>query len=150
MSSLKSELKQLVAYEIGIRVDDAREATNRGVAVLEGRNVALTDGAAAVSMLRDNIRKDVEEGKFTEETAQHVNRYIERCANALQTMAMQAEQQRLVQLGRAQGLAHTVELLKNVIEDEKKKRNAVPEDSVKTQRIAEDTAEVEVSLGSNT
>jgi len=121
MSILKSELKQLVTHEIGVRVDDALEAAKRDLSVIEGRQAAFADGAKAVEDLLTAVTKDVDDGKFELETAEHVKRYVMRSAEALKNLSHQAMNLRIAQTGKVQGFDHTVKLLANMIEDEKKK-----------------------------
>lgn len=162
MSLLKSELKQLVAHEIGVRMDDAREAIHRDAAVLEGKQNGLNEGAKAVEALCASVDKDVEDGKMDLEQATLVKRYLVRGVHALQTMAQQIGNQRITAAGRAQGVEHGIALLKGVIDEEKKKavllqaaaaaaatesagNGATSEDhthvSIKAQRLAEEQAE---------
>lgn len=159
MSVFKSELKQLITHEIGVRVDDALEAAKKDLAIFEGRQVAFADGSKAAEALLTFVDKDVEEGKFDLHVAEHVKRYLTRCSNALQNLSQQAAQHRMAQTGKVSGLDHTVKLLQNIIEDEKKKASqlqaipsadpspgdgsrpaAIPLVSIKTQRLAEEAA----------
>jgi len=125
MSLLKSEIKYAVTTEVGNRVDDALEAAKRDLSVLEGRKAAFHDGARAVEALMAIVDKDVEEGKFDLVTAEIVKRYVGRCMNALQNMAMQGQNFLLAQAGKIQGMEHSVALLKSIVDDEKRKMDAL-------------------------
>ena len=162
MSVLKSELKQLVTHEIGVRVEDALEASKKELAVLEGRQAAFFDGSKAVEALLKAVDADLNEGKYETDVAEHIKRYLVRGVNALQNLSTQAMQHRLAQTGKVQGFDHTVRLLQNIIDEEKKKAAvaaaaapvaassgegqgsdrpaAVPLLSIKAQRLAEEEA----------
>lgn len=165
MSVLKSELKQLVTHEIGVRIEDALEAAKKELAVLEGRQNAFLDGSKAVEALLKSVDADLSEGKYEVAVAEHVKRYLVRGVNALQNLSTQAMQHRLAQTGKVQGFDHTVRLLQNLIDEEKRKAvlaavpspvtavsaegaplgvdrpAAIPLVSIKAQRLAEAAAE---------
>lgn len=163
MSVLKSELKQLVTHEIGVRVEDAKEAAQKELHALEGKQAAFLEGSKAVEALMVGIDKDVSEEKYGLEVAEVAKRYMTRAVNALQNLSMQASQLRVAQSGKVQGFEHTVKLLSNLIEQEKAKAAAlqtVPEAappgdrdrpaglrpvSIKAQRLAEEAAAKETS-----
>lgn len=125
MSVLKSELKQLVTHEVGERVEDAFEAAKRDLLLLEGRHVAMLDGSKAVDMLLEVVDKDVQDGVYDLPTATIVKRFLQRGSVALQNLAQQAANLRLVQTGKTQGFEHAVKLLQNIIEAEKAKAAAL-------------------------
>lgn len=155
MTILKSELKQLITHEIGLRVDDALESAKKDVSSLEGKQAAFLESAKAVEALTASVDKDVGEEKYGIETAEVVKRYIMRGFHALQNLSAQASQLRIAQSGKVQGFEHTVKLLSNIIEQEKAKLAALkaaelgpplePRDrpagvrpvSIKEQRLAE-------------
>jgi len=160
MSVLKSELKQLVTHEVGVRVEDALEAAKADVRLLEGRQSAFADGAKAAEGLLAVVDQDLTAELFDLPTATHIKKYVGRCVFALQNLAQQAANQRMAQTGKVQGFQHTVDLLKNMIEAEKAKAAAIaaaesappPEtprervegtrpSSLKELRLAEDAAE---------
>jgi len=159
MSVLKSELKQLVITEVGVRVEDALEAAKADVRLLEGRQSAFTDGAKAAEALLTIVDQDLAADLFDIPTAAHIKKYVGRCVFALQNLTQQAANQRIAQTGKVQGLQHTVDLLKNIIDAEKAKVEAItvsessppPETpkervegtrplSLKEQRLAEEAA----------
>jgi hypothetical protein len=160
MSVLKSELKQLVTHEIGVRVEDAMEGAKKELAILEGRQAAFLDGSKAVEALLKSVDVDLNEGKYEVAVAEHVKRYLVRGVNALQNLSTQAMQHRLAQTGKVQAFDHTVRLLQNLVEEEKRKIAAasppavvpppvdgearpatIPLVSIKAQRLAEEVAQ---------
>jgi hypothetical protein len=125
MRALKSELKQLVTHEIGVRVDDQLEAAKREQAVLEGRQAAFLEGAKTAEMLLGYVDKDIDEEKMDLPTAEHVKRFLVRTSHALNNLAAQASNFRIAQTGKVQGLEQTVTLLKGMIDAEKVKAEAL-------------------------
>lgn len=160
-SILKTELKQLVTYEIGARVEDSFEEAKRGLAIFEGRQTAMLDGASALEKLLAFVDTDVTDGKMDLPTADVVKRYVMRGVNALQSLAQQAANLRLTQTGKIAGLEQTVALLKNMADAETAKlaqlKSVIAEPppqeeggprevgtrpySIKEQRLAEELAE---------
>jgi hypothetical protein len=159
VSTLKSELKQLVTHEIGVRVEDSLESAKRDLHALEGRVTAFTDGAKTVEAMLAHVDKDIEEGKMDLPTAEHAKRYLVRSVNALTNLAQQAVNYRIAQAGKVAGIEGTMVMLKNMIDSEKTKVEALlaaasappvenPRDrpvgvapvSIKAQRLAEEAA----------
>lgn len=166
MSLLKSELKQQVTTEVGVRVEDALDSAKNELIVLEARKVAFHEGARTIEALMAHVDKDLEEEKFDPPTALLIKRYIERGVHALQNMSQLAQNFMVAQSGRVQGLKQTVDLLKAIVDDEAKKIEQVkaamaaqtssgpvglrpdgvrPALSIKEQRLAEEAAEAPVS-----
>lgn len=125
MSVLKSELKQLVTHEVGVKIDDVLEAARRDYVMLEGRQTAFQDGSKAPEALMVSVDKDVEEGKYDLKTAEIVKRYLSRCSNALQNLSVQAANMRIAQGGKVQGFEQTIAVLKAILDAEKSKVEAV-------------------------
>lgn len=125
MSVLKSELKQMVAHEVGVRVEDALDAAKRDLSALEGRQGAFADGSKACEAMLAAVDKDIEDGKYDLAAAEHVKRYVLRCGHALNNLAMNASNLRIAQTGKVQAFQHTVSLLQNMVEVEKAKAAAL-------------------------
>jgi hypothetical protein len=119
VSVLKSELKQLVTHEIGVRVDDALEGAKREQHALEGRQVAFAEGAKAVEVLLAHVDKDVTEEKYDLATADLIKKYVVRSIQVLQGLAAQGTNLMLAQAGKVQAFAHTVTLLNGMLAAEK-------------------------------
>lgn len=161
MSVLKSELKMLVTHEVGVRVDDSLEVAKKDLAMLEGRQTGFADGAKAVETLLTHVDKDVTEEKLDVDTATKVKLYVTRAVHALNNLAQQVSNQRIAQTGKVQGLEQTVALLKNMVDAERAKTEALqtaeataaptnpreraegarPAASIKELRLAEEVAE---------
>ena len=125
MSVLKSELKQLVTLEVGIRVDDALEAALKELSVLEGRQTAFQEGAKNLEALISVVDLDLDAGLFDIPTAGHIKKYMNRCVLSLQNAGQNAMNQRIAQTGAVRGFQHTVELLKGMVAAEKAKTAAL-------------------------
>lgn len=125
MSVLKSELKQLVTHEVGVRVEDALEAAKRDLSVLEGRQGAFADGSRALEALLVSVDKDIEEEKYDAGVGEHVKRYVLRCVHAMGNLATNAANLRIAQTGKVQGFAQTIALLQNMMDAEKAKAAAI-------------------------
>lgn len=165
MSVLKSELKMMVTHEVGVRVDDSLEVAKKDLAMLEGRQTGFADGAKAVETLLVHVDKDVNEEKLDVDTATKVKLYVTRAVHALNNLAQQTANQRIAQTGKVQGLEQTVTLLKNMVEQERAKAEALkesetapppanpreraegarPAPSLKEQRLAEEAAELKAA-----
>jgi hypothetical protein len=138
MSVLKSEMKQMVTHEVGVRVEDALEAAKKELSLLEGRQSAFADGAKSLEALLGLVDKDIEETKYDAAVGEHVKRYILRSVHALNNLAANAANLRIAQTGKVQAYTQTISLLQNMIEAEKAKAAAVVHD----RRLAEEVAPV--------
>jgi len=168
-SILKTELKQLVTFEVGARVEDSFEEAKRGLAIFEGRQTAMLDAAKAVEQLLAFVDTDVTEEKIDLEAATVAKRYIMRAVNALQNLSAQAQNLRMAQTGKVSGLEQTVALLKNMADAEMAKlvqlrateqaatsvasggalrEVGTPPPSIKEQRLAEEAAEAAAAQAS--
>lgn len=125
MSVLKSELKQLVTNEVGVRVEDALEAAKKDLSVLEGRQTAFADGSKTLEALLVSVDKDIEEEKYDAVVGEHVKRYVLRCIHAMSNLAANAANLRIAQTGKVQGFAQTITLLQNMMDAEKAKAAAL-------------------------
>jgi hypothetical protein len=125
MSVLKSELKQLVAHEVGVRVEDALEGTKRDLAVMEGRQAGLSEGAQTIEALLGFVDKDLDAGTLDIPTAEAVKRFITRGVHALNNAAQNAANLRIAQTGKVQALTQTVGMLQDMIDKEKAKAEAM-------------------------
>lgn len=161
MSLFKSELKMLVTHEIGVRVDDSLEAAKKDLNILEGRQAAFIDGSKAVEGLLGHVDKDIEDGKLELPVAGEIKKYILRASNALQNLSVQAANFRMAQTGKVHGIEQIVTLLKNMVDAERDKVDALkvagtapaeagdrpagvaPAGSIKEQRLAEEAAEAQ-------
>lgn len=121
MNVLKSEIKKLVAHEVGVRMDDAREALRSEQSVLEGKQAGFNEGSRVVEALSASVDKELEEEKLTVEESKKVKRYLTRAVHALQNMAQQVGNLRIATHGKVQGVEHGIALLKGIIDDEEKK-----------------------------
>lgn len=137
MSVLKSELKQLVTYEVGVKVEDALESARTELALLEGRQTGFSDGAKVVESLLGYADKDLADGKLDATTLELVKRYLLRGVHALNNAAHNASNLRIAQTGKIQGFEQTVTLLRDLVASEKEKVAAVL--AAATQPVAENS-----------
>jgi len=125
MSVLKSELKQLVTHEVGVRVEDALEGAKKDLSVMEGRQAGLSDGAKIVEALLEFVNKDTDEGKLDLPTAGTVKQFLMRGVHGLNNAAQNASNLRIAQTGKVQALTQTVAMLQEMIDKEKAKAAAI-------------------------
>jgi hypothetical protein len=114
----KSELKIGVAHELGCRLDDNLEATQKETTRFEGANQALQQVSKAIEGLLPHVDKDIEEGKFGLEAAADIKRYILRAAQVATNLSKVAENNRLIYSGRIQAMEMSVKIVKKFQEDE--------------------------------
>lgn len=158
MSVLKAEMKQLVTHELGVRIDDALEASKRELDVLDGKHAAYNDGAKAVEALQALVDKDVDGELYDLAAATVVKKYLTRAVTALQNLGQQASLLKVAQTGKVQGFEHTIALLKGIYDAEKVKaetlRKSEDEDgrprdlrSIRQQRQEEEAAGADEGAG---
>jgi len=125
MSVLKSELKQLVTQEVGVRVEDALEGAKNDLFVLEGRQAGFFEGAKVAEALLGFVDKDLNEGVLELAVAAEVKKYVLRCVHALNNAGQNASNLRIEQNGKVKALTQTVSMLSEMIEKEKSKAAAI-------------------------
>jgi hypothetical protein len=125
MSVYKSELKQMVTHEVGVRVEDALEGARKELSVLEGRQTGLAEGAKIVEALLGFVDKDVEEGKMDLPTAEVTKRFILRGVHALTNASQNAANLRIAQTGKVQAFTHTVDMISEMASKEKARSEAL-------------------------
>jgi len=125
MSVLKSELKQLVTQEVGVRVEDALEGAKNDLFVLEGRQAGFFEGAKIAEALLGFVDKDLTEGLLELPVATEVKKYVTRCVHALNNAGQNASNLRIEQTGKVKALTQTVSMLSDIVEKEKAKAAAI-------------------------
>jgi hypothetical protein len=125
MSVLKSELKQLVTQEVGVRVEDALEGAKNDLFVLEGRQAGFFEGAKIAEALLGFVDKDLTEGLLELPVATEVKKYVTRCVHALNNAGQNASNLRIEQNGKVKALTQTVSMLSDIVEKEKAKAAAI-------------------------
>lgn len=125
MSVLKSELKQLVTQEVGVRVEDALEGAKNDLFVLEGRQAGFFEGAKIAEALLGFVDKDLTEGLLELPVAAEVKKYVTRCVHALNNAGQNASNLRIEQSGKVKALTQTVSMLSDIVEKEKAKAAAI-------------------------
>ena len=95
------------------------------MAIFEGRHLAMADGAKVVESLAAVVDEEVQSGKFDLDVASNIKRYLSRAVTGLQNLAQQAANLRMSQAGKIQGFEQTVALLRNMVESERVKADAL-------------------------
>jgi hypothetical protein len=160
----KSDVKVGTATEIGCRLDDMLEAQVRELHRFEGAVTAFRTGALAVEGLEKAVDRELDEGAIPDlETASLLKKYTGRMHQVLTNLAMQADNNRLMQTGKISAMQGAVEVtrkfreeemnravtLRSALEQNKARTSdhvvASPEDrpglSIKERRLAEEASE---------
>lgn len=114
----KSEVKVEVANEIGCRLDDMLEASQKDLYRLEGAAKAFQSMGQAIDGLFKIVDQEMDEGKFDLEAAAHIKRFIKRAHQMSVNLNLQAENNRFMQLGRIQGAEQAVNVAKKFKDEE--------------------------------
>lgn len=121
MSVEKAELRADVVNEMGNRLDDVLEGSQAQVHRTEGAEQAMRQAATIVRQLHEHVDRELEAKQIPDLAhAQLVKDWITRAASVLDQFAEQAVQQRLMQVGHAQGVALAVRVLKSAHTEELK------------------------------
>lgn len=123
MSIEKAELKKAVAHEIGCRLDDLREGAEREVHAYDGARKAFSQGSKSVTELLKHVEKEMDEGAFNDldgplAVAAIIKKYVQRAANLLDNMQMNAEANHLKAQGKVEALAAAVSVPKKLWDEE--------------------------------
>lgn len=168
MSIEKAEIKVGTAHEIGCRLDDVLEGTNKDLYRLEGAATAFRKGAESVETLAKAVEVELEKGEYDLEVAARLKRYISRAQQMLTNLAMNADNNRITQAGKVQAMQMAVGIVKKFKDAEESKINTLrqamlisqgeavsgepraaglrPAMSIKERRIAEEAAQQTVEV----
>lgn len=114
----KSDLKIQTANELGCRLDDLLEGSQKELYRLEGSVTSFKKSMTSIEDLEKVVDKEMDEGKFDLEVATHIKRFTDRARQMLLNMALNAENLRLMQLGKIQAYEHSVSSTKKFVTDE--------------------------------
>lgn len=115
----KSDVKVGTANEIGCRLDDMLEANTRELHRFEGAVTALRTGASAIENLEKAVDRELDEGKIPDlETAVLIKKWTGRMHQALTNLAMQADNNRVMQTGKISAMQGAVEVTRKFREEE--------------------------------
>lgn len=132
----KSEVKVEVANEIGCRLDDMLEASQKDLYRLEGAAKAFQSMGQAIDGLFKIVDQEMDEGKFDLEAAAHIKRFIKRAHQMSINLNLQAENNRFMQLGRIQGAEQAVNVAKK-FKDEELSKALVLQKALEENRLRE-------------
>jgi hypothetical protein len=119
MSSLvKSEVKIETVNDLGNRLDDMKEATEKDLYRLEGATKAFQSMGQAIDALFKIVDQEMDEGKFDLEQAEHIKRFIKRAHQMSINLSMQSENNRIMQLGKLQAMDAALGVAKKMREEE--------------------------------
>lgn len=127
MSAEKSDIKINVANDLGARIEDMLEAARAEVVRYEGASMALSQAGKACVGMMAHVDKDLSDGSYDIPTGTCVKRYIERCANSAAGLQAQAENARVMALGKIQALTAGVGILDKYREEEASKAKRLRE-----------------------
>jgi len=118
MSLVKSEVKIETVNDIGNRLDDMKEASEKDLYRLEGAVKAFQSMGQSIDGLFKIVDQEMDEGKFDLQQAEIIKRYIKRAHQFALNLAMQAENNRFIQLGKIQAVDAAVQIAKKMREEE--------------------------------
>ena len=120
-----SEAKIGVVHELGCRLDDNLEATTKDMYRAEGASSALKQAVAAVENSFALVDKDTDAGKIDLEAAKNLKSLLERTRSMINSLASNAETNRVTLVGKMQGLQMSVTIAKKFKDDELNKVKAL-------------------------
>lgn len=119
-----SEIKMLMAQDIGCKMDDMLEGAKKEVATYDGSKQALGYAHSKVSEHLKYIDKDVEEGKLDLEQAALVKKYFMQALGILQNLCTAADVQRITAQGKVAAFEASVKTMKTAHDIEKARLEA--------------------------
>ena len=125
MSTDKSEIKMLVAEELGSRFDDALESIQREVSRAEGAMSYLARVAALLAQGGPWIDAEVAGERASAESAKFASELLGRVQVEVQKLAAAAVSERDNGSGKVQGLQFAVACVKKLHDDAAAKRQAM-------------------------
>jgi hypothetical protein len=122
LSIEKSELKQLVCQEIGVKLDDLLEGVEKTKLLQEGGKLALRQLSSALQGLAALADKELTDGVLDDlKTLEHVKRYITRAATASENMARHYENLEIAAGGGSSLAQKAVRVVKQLHDEEANK-----------------------------
>lgn len=132
MGVIKAEIKMETAHEIGCKVDDLLQATEKELHALSGAKTALHQAAVRIEGMQKLVEQDERDGKLTPDQYATAKEWVNRAVGQLRSMAVAAETNETQTRGKTLAYQHVIEAVKKVHAIEKAKATAVtaPEDTV--------------------
>jgi len=121
----KAQIKMSTAHEIGARLDDVLEATERDALRIEGGVEWIARAVVLAATAQKRVEVDVDSGKMDLETAKLVKDAIGRLGADLSKLGAQAGAELHGTRGKAAGLNAAVAVAKQAFEVEKAKAEAI-------------------------
>jgi len=121
MNVQKSEMKMMLAQDIGKQFEEREKGLWSEAHRLEGANGALKQGAEKLESLKVFYNKEVDEDRLEEKDLAGILRAIDRCQGVLINLAELAHAQKLVKQGEAQGAKTALDMIEKIYEDERTK-----------------------------
>ena len=118
MNPLKSEAKIETAHTIGCRLDDALEALQKEQLKFEGASQGLAQAAQAIEALTQHVDKDIDEEQFDLQVGGHIKKYLIRASQVAINLSKQADNNRLLTLGKTLAMETSVKIVKKVHDEE--------------------------------
>lgn len=168
MSIEKAEIKVGTAHEIGCRLDDLLDGVNKDLYRLEGAATAFRKGAESVAALAKIVDGEIDKGEYDLEVATRIKRFIGRAQQMLVNLAVNADNNRITQVGKVQAMQTAVGAVKKFKDAEEAKVNSIrqamlssngeavageprpvgvrPPLSVKNRRLAEELAQSQLTV----
>jgi len=121
----KSEVKMAVAHELGAGFDDALESAQHDIYRWDGAKTSLRSAAQAVEGLIAHAKRDMDAEILDEEQFVLVRKWLQRSAEVVRNMRIQADVKEQRAHGRVEALQTSVKITKKLYDDEQAKRQAV-------------------------
>lgn len=121
MSAEKSNIKIETAHELGCRLDDSLEASQRDLLKIEGSIMGLRASLALIAERLLQIDKDVDDKKLTKEESVNYRKCLEEIHGTVKNQVINSENNRFFQVGRISSLELAVAITKSFCEEEAKK-----------------------------
>lgn len=134
----KSAVKIGTAHEIGCRLDDMLEESQKEVLRLEGSVAGLGKGLKAVTDLSTHLKKDLDEGKYDLEQVNEIQKWLDRAQQVLTNLGKHYQVLQVNQTGRTQAFEITVKTVKKFKDDEDSKQRSLLE-ALKTGQATQDS-----------
>jgi hypothetical protein len=124
MNLEKSELKIGTVNELGSRLEDALEGSNRDLYRCEGAVTALQAAVRASESIQSHLDKEIEAQKIDLEVGNEIKRWLMRVTQVIANLEAQSVYNRHAQAGRVSAMTTAVDIAKKLKEEEIRKVEA--------------------------
>jgi hypothetical protein len=141
MNPMKAEVKMLTVQDLGANMDDVLEGAQKEASKAEGGMEWLAKAANGLKAISQKVDRDLDTGTIEMEVARYTKKMLGLASESLNSVALQAQSQKLAAVGKAAGIEQCVKMAKKIYDTEKLKLESAILQMEKDRAQAEEAGE---------